>query len=163
CSGYSVVWFVDYETAALLLVLVVAGPERGTTTSVESYNPFPEIAGRLAGGLVVTGKVVGLATLCAVLWGIIIGVGRVSRIRFTNLAASIYVEVIRGIPLLVILFMIYYGLNQFLPVGSKLGPFTAAVIGLTVCYGAFIGEAVRAGIQAIPPEEIEAASLEGNR
>jgi len=143
--------------------LVVAGPESGYNTTGERYNPFPEIAKRLAGGLWMTGKVVAMATLCAVTWGVVIGMGRVSRHWLPNMAASVYVEIIRGIPLLVILFMTYYGLNQFLPPGNKLGPITAAVFGLTVCYGAFIGEAVRAGIQAIPPEEIEAASLEGGR
>jgi polar amino acid transport system permease protein len=114
-------------------------------------------------GLGVTGRVVLIATICAVLWGVIIGVGRSARLALPNLLASMYVEIVRGVPLLVILFMIYYGLNQFLPRGAKLSPIVAAIAGLTICYGAFIGEAVRAGIQAIPHEELEAASLEADR
>ncbi len=157
-------WYYVVSAAALLLVgLLVIGPKTAINSAGERYNAFPEIMERLMQGLLVTGQVVLLATLGAVVWGVTLGVGRVSRNSVARLSSSIYVEIVRGIPLLVILFMIYYGLNQFLPRENKLSAFTASVIGLTVCYGAFIGEAVRAGIRAIPPEELEAASLEGGR
>lgn len=156
-------YYVMSATIVVLVGLAIAGPETAYGPNGTRYNPFPEISRRLLQGLWITGKVVVLSTFCAILWGIIIGVGRVSRHAVGNVLASMYVEIIRGIPLLVILFMTYYGLNQFLPPHTKLSAFQSAVLGLTVCYGAFIGEAVRAGIQAIPHEELEAASLEGGR
>jgi polar amino acid transport system permease protein len=126
-------------------------------------SPFPAMFRRLMAGLQKTGQIVGMAMVGSVLWGIVLGVARVSRRSWINLPASIYVEIIRGIPLLVLLFMVYFGFNQFLPPGWKMNAFWAAVLGLCICYGAFMGEAVRAGIQAIPHEEIEAASLEAGR
>jgi uncharacterized RDD family membrane protein YckC len=65
--------------------------------------------------------------------------------------------VIRGIPLLVQLFWIYYALARFI----RLGPQVSAVVGLTVCYGAYIGETFRAGIQSIPKGQMEAARALG--
>lgn len=157
-------WYlVLAATIALILGLVLIGPESAYNTKGQAYNPFPEMLGRLMAGLLMTGKVVLAALAGSIVWGVLIGIGRLSSWRPVSLAASIYVEIVRGIPLLVILFMMYYGINQFLPVEWKLGAFTAAVLGLVICYGAFMGEAVRAGIESIPPEEIEAASLEGGR
>nr|MBP7494948.1 amino acid ABC transporter permease [Spirochaetales bacterium] len=67
--------------------------------------------------------------------------------------ATVYVEIIRGIPLLVQLFYIYFALGKFL----KLEGIPAAVIAMAVCYGAYMGEIFRAGIQAIPRGQMEAA------
>lgn len=62
-------------------------------------------------------------------------------------------EVIRGIPLLVQLFYIYYALGRFVTVPR----ITAAIIAMSVCYGAYMGEIFRAGIQSIPRGQMEAA------
>ncbi len=157
-------WYiVIVGTVALFSGLLLFGPQSGVDNAGQPYNPFPEMVRRLGGGLLTTGQVVLVALTGSVIWGVVIGIGRVSHFRPFRLASSIYVETVRGIPLLVILFMIYFGVNQYLPVGWKLSAFAASVLGLCICYGAFMGEAVRAGIEAIPPEEIEAASLEGNR
>jgi len=92
--------------------------------------------------------------------GLITGLGRIARNRFINLIASIYVEVIRGIPLLVQLFYIYYALGSFI----RVPPFLAAVLAMTVCYGAYMGEVFRAGIESIDQGQTEAArSLGFNR
>jgi polar amino acid transport system permease protein len=154
---------VFFGAVAAVMLLLVVGPATATDSSGHAYNPFPEMLKRLGQGLAVTGKVLLLALAGSIVWGVFIGIGRVSHFAPYNLAASLYVELIRGIPLLVILFMTYYGLNKFLPTEWKLSAFWSAVAGLCVCYGAYIGEAVRAGIQAIPPEEIEAASLEADK
>ena len=157
-------WLIVFlGTVGLVAALLAFGPHSATNSEGHAYNPFPEMSVRLAKGLLVTGQVMLLALAGSVVWGIMIGVGRASHYRAYNLATSLYVEAVRGVPLLVILFMIYYGLNQFLPAAYKLNAFWSAVTGLCVCYGAYIGEAVRAGIQAIPHEEIEAASLEAER
>jgi polar amino acid transport system permease protein len=159
-----IAWYcVLFAALTLFAGLLLFGPESGSRAPGVSYNPFPEMLKRLVHGLLVTGQIVLFSLTGSVVLGIMVGVGRVSRFRAVNTLASMYVETIRGIPLLVILFMIYYGLNQYLPQGYKLNEFWSAVSGLCICYGAFMGEAVRAGIQAIPPEEQEAASLEAGR
>ena len=85
---------------------------------------------------------------------------RISRNRAVNLLASTYVEVIRGIPLLVQLFYIYYALSRFFQISG----ITSAVIAISVCYGAYMGEVFRAGIMAISKGQSEAArSLGFNR
>ena len=64
-----------------------------------------------------------------------------------------YVELIRGIPLLVQLIFIYFALGKFF----KLDGLPAAIIALSICYGAYMGEIFRAGIQSIPKGQMEAA------
>jgi len=68
--------------------------------------------------------------------------------------ATVYVEVIRGSPLLIQLFFIFYGLPAL---GIKLDPFTAAVLGLSLNYGAYEAEVYRAAIQSVPHAQMEAA------
>ncbi len=126
----------------------------------ETYRPILTaiLRGSGATAALVFGSILG-----GLLIGIVVGTCRLSRWRPVCLAACVYVEVIRGIPLLVMLFMTYFGLNQFLPVGAKLGSLEAATLCFSIVYGAYLGEIVRAGIQAIPPEEIEAASMDANK
>ena len=111
-------------------------------------------------GFLTTVQLVFASLAGALVLGTIAGTARTSRHPAINIAGSVYIESIRGLPILVLLFMSYYGLNQFLPMGWKLDPFAAAVLCFSLAYGAFIGEAIRAGIEAIPQEEIEAASLD---
>ena len=123
-------------------------------------EPYMEILAFLPDGLLVTFQVTVLSIACAIPLGLITGLGRISRNRVINLIASTYVEVIRGIPLLVQIFYIYYALAKFLNVSGL----TSAVIAISFCYGAYMGEVFRAGILAIPKGQMEAArSLGFNR
>lgn len=71
-----------------------------------------------------------------------------------RMAATAYVEVYRGTPLLVQLFILYYGLPN---IGITLSPFTAAIIGLGMNYAAYEAEIYRGGIEAVPAGQMEAA------
>ncbi len=123
-------------------------------------QPYLDILAFLPDGLLVTFQVTSLSILCAIPLGLVTGLGRISRNRFVNLVASTYVEIIRGIPLLVQIFYIYYALAKFLQVSGLL----SAVIAISFCYGAYMGEVFRAGILAIPRGQMEAArSLGFNR
>ena len=104
-------------------------------------------------GFYVTVKVTCLSILVSLPIGIVTGLCRASRIRPINLAASIYVEVVRGIPLLVQLFYIYYGVASLIVID----PFFAAITAMGFCYGAYIGEVVRGGIEAVDRGQREAA------
>lgn len=154
-------WAVLIGALALSAAALLAGGES---------NPYPRVAARIAGAAQTTLALVASGALVASVLGVLIGVLRVSRHWFRQFLGSVYVEIFRGIPLYVLLLFVYFGLNNTLKfdldgieVDLRLGPFWSAVAAIGLCYGAFIGEVVRAGIQAIPPEEIEAASLEGTR
>jgi polar amino acid transport system permease protein len=123
-------------------------------------EPYLRILRYLPDGVLVTFEITILSICFAVPLGLLTGLGRISRNRFICLLASTYVEVIRGIPLLVQLFYIYYALSRFFQVSG----ITSAVTSISICYGAYMGEVFRAGIMAIPKGQSEAArSLGFNR
>jgi polar amino acid transport system permease protein len=115
--------------------------------------PYKRIIYYLADGVIITFEVTVMSIICACAIGLVVGLGRVSKNKAINLVASTYVEIIRGIPLLVQLFYIYYALGRFLNVHDL----TAAIIAMSVCYGAYMGEVFRAGITAIDKGQTEAA------
>ena len=137
-------------------------------------DPYLRIVVFLLDGVQVTLSITVVSFLLIVLAGLIGGLGRVSKNRLVNGLASLYVELIRGIPLLVQLMFIYYaspillrGIGERLVgispgiaaklTSVQLNPYIAAVAGLTVCYGAYVSEIFRAGIEAIPRGQMEAA------
>ncbi|MCS7233239.1 MAG: amino acid ABC transporter permease [Synergistetes bacterium] len=99
-----------------------------------------------------------LAILIGLVIGTIVGIGRVIPSKPINLIAWLYVYVIRGTPLLVQLFVIYFGLPS---IGIELEAFTAGVIGLGINSGGYVAEIVRGGIEAVPKGQIEAAKVLG--
>ena len=119
--------------------------------------PYREIVGFIGDGLVITFQITIVSMTFALILGLIAGLGRTATNSFFNILASLYVEVIRGIPLLAQLFWIYYAMSRFI----RLGPQVSAVLGLTICYGAYIGETFRGGIQSIPKGQMEAARALG--
>jgi polar amino acid transport system permease protein len=136
-------WRISFFGAlALLVILPIVHP-----------NPYTEILLFIPDGVLKTFEVTLLSIAFAVVVGLITGIGRISRIRIINRIATIYVEIIRGIPLLVQIFYIYYALGKVVQVPDIM----AAVIAMTVCYGAYLGEIFRAGIQSIPRGQMEAA------
>ena len=108
-------------------------------------------------GAPVTFEITISAILGAVLIGTLTGLGSVSKNRLINMISGIYVELIRGIPLLVQLIFIYFALGSLIHVEGMI----AAIIALAICFGAYMGEIVRAGIQAIPKGQMEAATALG--
>jgi ectoine/hydroxyectoine ABC transporter permease protein EhuC len=97
-------------------------------------------------------------TLAAVAVGLVLGllgaVMRLSRFRSLRTVAALYVEVIRGTPLLVQLFIIYYGLPRF---GLNLSPLVSAVAGLGINMGAYLTEVFRAALEAVDKGQHDAA------
>ena len=119
-------------------------------------DPYWRVLKFLPDGILVTFQVTVFSILLSLVIGLITGLGRLSKNKVFNLVASTYVEVIRGIPLLVQLFYIYYALGR-VELFSSLPPITAAVIAMAVCYGAYMGEVFRAGIESIDKGQTEAA------
>jgi polar amino acid transport system permease protein len=136
-------WRISFFGAITLLVAL----------PLFSPQPYWEIIKFVPDGVLRTFQVTVLSIVFALIIGLFTGLGRISRITIVNRVATIYVEVIRGIPLLVQLFYIYFALGQFVQVPRL----AAAVIAMSVCYGAYMGEIFRAGIQSIPKGQMEAA------
>lgn len=123
-------------------------------------DPYWRIVCYLPDGVLITFEITILSICFSVPLGLLTGLGRIAQNRLINLAASTYVEIIRGIPLLVQLFYIYYALSRFFQVSG----IASAVCAISICYGAYMGEVFRAGIMAIPKGQSEAArSLGFNR
>jgi len=89
--------------------------------------------------------------------GIIVGFGRIAKNPVIRFLAGAYVEIMRGVPLLVLLMWIYIGLGDVVNVETTV----AAVIGLATFNGAFLAEIFRAGVQAVPKGQMEAARASG--
>ncbi|MDM7915290.1 MAG: amino acid ABC transporter permease [Candidatus Eisenbacteria bacterium] len=89
----------------------------------------------------------------ALVLGVAIGILRTGSHRPLRAAATVYVDALRGIPLLVQIFFLYFGLGRIL----SLDRFPAGVLAIGIGYSAYIGETIRAGIQAVPAGQWEAA------
>lgn len=96
-------------------------------------------------------------TLLSFLFGLILAVltalARISQLKILEMIARVYVSAIRGTPLLVQLFIIFYGLPN---IGVTLDPFISAVIGFSLSVGAYASEIIRAAILSIPKGQWEA-------
>jgi polar amino acid transport system permease protein len=105
-------------------------------------------------GAVMTMELTCLSMLLGTTIGLGLALARISRSPLLNAPASLYIWWMRGTPLLMQLFLIYYGLPQ---AGITLDPFPAAVIGMTLNSSAYIAEILRGGILSIDNGQMEAA------
>lgn len=104
-------------------------------------------------GAILTLQLSGSAIVFGVLIGVLGAGMKTSQIRQLRLIVNVYVEIIRNTPLLVQLFIVFFGLPSL---GIKLDAITAALIALSINLGAYLVEIIRAGIEAIPKSQIEA-------
>lgn len=126
-----------------------------------------QYGGWLLQGILTTLEISAIAWLAAVGLGGLFGAFRTAPQPVLRGAATAYVEFFRNVPLLVWMFLWYFGVPQVLPAAAQDwlnrhgGEFLAAVVALGVYHGARLAEVVRAGIQAIPPTQLEAALSTG--
>ena len=99
-----------------------------------------------------------LAFGLAMVLGLATGLARLSRLMPLRMVAACYIQFIRGTPLLLQLFFIYYVLPY---AGIVLTPFVSGAMGLTLNYAAYMAEVFRSGIQAIPKGQSEAGQSVG--
>ncbi|MDT9722168.1 amino acid ABC transporter permease [Paenibacillus sp. ClWae2A] len=106
-------------------------------------------------GTVVTLKLVVISLIIAMVIGLISGLMSTSLNRVLRLVATLYVDIIRGTPLLVQVYFIYFGLPVFLDM--RIPAMTAGIIAISLNAGAYISEIFRAGINSISNGQHEAA------
>lgn len=150
-------WWLVVAVAAIIGLLVILWPV-----------PFRDIVLFARDGILVTILVTVVSYVLIIIVGLLGGLGRISKTRLIFGLASVYVEVVRGIPLLVQLIAWYFvspviiqklGLllrSQPL-IEYRVNPVITAIVAITVCYGAYMSEIVRSGIQSVPKGQMEAA------
>ncbi len=113
------------------------------------------------GGLSLTLIVASVGIVAAFPIGIVLAFGRQSKLPIIKSASIAYIEFIRGVPLITILFMASVILPLFFPEGMTFDKLLRALIGITMFQAAYIAEVVRGGLQAIPKGQYEAADSLG--
>jgi His/Glu/Gln/Arg/opine family amino acid ABC transporter permease subunit len=111
-------------------------------------------------GMVITVETTILALLIALVLGLLVCLAGISRNPPLRLLAQFYIWVVRGTPLMVQTFFVYFGVPQLIQsfgVDFRLSPLTAGIITLSLNAGAYIAEIFRGGIQAIDYGQMEAA------
>jgi len=120
-------------------------------------KPFTVVSTDLWGGLPLT---ILLSFVCIVLAApiaLFLALARVSEMPLFNVLSKTYIEVVRGVPLISVLFMASYMLPLLLPNGYSPDVLIRVILGITLFAAAYIAEIVRAGIQTVPKSQREAA------
>lgn len=97
------------------------------------------------------------AMVCALVLAALLAVERVARVPILDPLVMLFISFFRGTPLLVQLFLFYYGLPQMLPLLSRIDGVTAAIMGLTLHFAAYMAESIRAAILGVDRSQWEAA------
>jgi polar amino acid transport system permease protein len=147
---YRILFAATWVVLVGVLVLALSGGF--DIEFIEEWGAF------ILGGVWVTILLSVLSILLAVGLAVLGAIGRLSRNPVVNGTASLYVSVVRGTPLLVQIFFWFYALAE---VGLVLEPLHAGILALGVNYGAYMTEIFRAGIQAVPRGQREAAESLG--
>ena len=119
-----------------------------------SWDIFAKTISYVSKGLLVTIELAVVSEVFILVLGLVISLVRISRVKTFRFGAAVYIDVIRGMPLLLQIFIVYFGLGYL---GLNLSQFTAGVLALSICYAAYEAEIFRAGIESIHKGQMEAA------
>jgi general L-amino acid transport system permease protein len=113
------------------------------------------------GGLPLTILLASLSIVMAFPLAVLIALGRRSELPAIRSFCTIYVELIRGVPLISVLFMASFMFPLFMPLGLSIDVLVRVLLGITFFAAAYLAEVIRGGLQAIPKGQIEAAATLG--
>lgn len=119
----------------------------------------PTYLNLLLRGLLFTLVISAASLLLGSLIGFLLGAARATSIPWLRATIGVYVEVVRSLPLLILLFLVFYGLPTV--TGFQIEPLAAAILTQGVYMGAYMTEVVRAGIEALPRGQWEASQALG--
>lgn len=108
----------------------------------------------LIAGAGITIQITAISVGLGLVIGMFVGIARISNVKFLRALAAVYIDFLRGTPLLVQIFLIYFALPVIM--GQRVDPFLAAITACGINSGAYIAEIFRAGIQAIDEGQMEA-------
>src|SRR3954451_14581902 len=151
--SFVVTWVV--LIGGLILLLVSGGRVKGDFMA--EWAPY------ILGGVPITLFISISSILLAIGFAVLGALGRLSSIASIYATATLYVSLMRGTPLLVQIFFVYLALPQIIPAASDIPLLALGIFALAFNYGAYMTEIFRAGIQAVPPGQREAAEALGMR
>ncbi len=144
-----VLWLVSFVASMLVL-----NGFRGNAL-------LPEVGTNLWGGLLLTFILAVTSIVLSFPIGVLLALGRRSKLPAIKLFSILYIELIRGVPLVTILFMTQIMLPLFLPGQFRVDNVIRAIFAMTIFTAAYMAENVRGGLQAIPGGQVEAAQALG--
>jgi len=127
----------------------------------KSSSMIPAVQTTLWGGLLVTFLLAAGGIVLSFPLGVALAFGRRSSLPVVSAFSTVFIEVIRGVPLVTILFMFSIILSLFLPVESRIDRLVRALMAVTFFSAAYSAENVRGGLQSVPQGQIEAAKALG--
>jgi general L-amino acid transport system permease protein len=130
-------------------------------TGIQGSEVIPSVATTFWGGLLVTFLLSAGGIFLSFPIGVALALGRRSSLPVVKGFSILLIEVIRGVPLITILFMFSVILALFLPADSRIDRLVRALMGITFFSAAYTAENVRGGLQAVPSGQIEAAKAVG--
>ena len=141
----AIYFFVIFPVLAYLLL---AGSE---------FFGIAEVPTSLWGGILVTVIVATVGIVFALPLGVLLALGRRSRLPMVRLASVIFIEFVRGVPLITVLIMANTMLPLFLPGGMTVDRLLRPLVGVAIFSAAYMAEVVRGGLQAMPRGQYEGA------
>ena len=128
---------------------------------IQGFGILPEVRTNTWGGLMLTMMLATIAIVFSFPVGVLFALGRASKLPIIRVISVIYIEIIRGVPLITILFMAQIMVPLFLPGGVTVDNVMRAMVGLIIFNSAYIAENVRGGLQAVPGSQVEASHALG--
>ena len=146
---------------ALLIAWLLSLPLTFLLLNGFEGTPFPSVPTNSWGGLLLTIMIATVGIILSFPLGVLLALGRRSSLPAVRILSTGYIELIRGVPLVTILFMAAIILPLFLPPDWRLDRVARAMGAVTLFSAAYVAENVRGGLQAIPTGQIEAAHALG--
>jgi general L-amino acid transport system permease protein len=143
---------------AAILILTDFGVGRPEFDPVDVLAP---VQPSLWSGIMLTLILTTVTILLSFPLGVLLALGRTSRLPVIRFSCVTIIEVVRGVPLITILFMAQVMLPLFLPLDLTIDRVVRAIAGMTIFTAAYLAEVVRGGLQAVPREQLEAARALG--
>ncbi|MFU0805543.1 MAG: ABC transmembrane type-1 domain-containing protein [Pseudoclavibacter caeni] len=159
----NVVGLIVIAACAAWIITALAAKDQLTA---EKWLPFlsqPTWTVYLLPGLGSTLKAAAVAMICAIVFGLVFGIARLSRFRVIRAISTVVVEFFRAVPVLILMIFFWYLLSFGRIVSAQVSPFIAVVIGLALYNGSVIAEVVRSAVENLPRGQKEAGLAIGLR
>ncbi len=147
-------WALIAWLVAFVLILILLQGWRGIAW-------LPEVGSNLWGGLLLTFMLALVSIIASFPIGVLLALGRRSHLPAVSIFSTLYIELVRGVPLVTILYMAQIMVPLFLPGQMRIANVVRVIVGMTLFTAAYLAENVRGGLQAIPSGQVEAAQALG--
>ena len=153
--------YPDIKFRKILLIFSIIYPILAFLLIKGGFFGLESVETNQFGGTMLT-VIIGVTSIaCSLPLGILLALGRQSRLKLIKYISICFIEFMRGVPLITLLFVASTMLNYFLPPGSNFNLLVRVMIMMTFFSAAYIAEVIRGGIQAIPKGQYEAADAIG--